>query len=139
MNVVSFVDPKGQAAIETLMAVMLIMGVFVVISMISVQRSEINRQLGEQDQNAALCDRIAGIINKAGEVPGNLRMGVFLDRPVWVSNGNLLFGLSSGHYCFYLGRVSGDRDAVPMYLAPGYYEIRKEREVISIASASQPE
>jgi hypothetical protein len=128
----------GQAAIETLMAVFLLMGVFVVISLISVQRTDINRQFTEQDQNAALCTKISILINQAGSFAGNVRMGFFLDRPAWIEKGAVRFGGAGGYYCYYLGRVEGDDAPTPIALTAGYYTVTKESGVISIAQATPP-
>ncbi|MDO8625150.1 MAG: hypothetical protein Q7R47_03635 [Candidatus Diapherotrites archaeon] len=131
----------GQSSIEALMAVFVILGIFVVISLISVQRTSLNHQVAEFDQNAVICDRLSVLIEKADGYAANMSAGFFLDRPLSIYKGSISFG-ATGHYCYFAGRVFnavGQSDlSIPIPLNAGYYELRKENNQITIQSVAAP-
>ena len=132
---------SGQSAIEAMMAVFAILGIFLVISLISAQRGELNRQIAEFDQDAAICDRISFLIGQADSFVANTTVRFYLDRPLTIDEGSISFG-PSGHYCYFSGTIASDPAGKgpgnAMVLTPGYYVLKKENGVITIAAASAP-
>ncbi|GEM_PF-6026187 len=128
----------GQNALETLMAVLVIMGIFLVVSMISAQRSEVNNFIIERDQNAALCDRISLAISKVDSIGGNARYGFWVNRQARIENGTINFGGLNGYYCYYLGVVQGESSPGILLSAGTYYHLIKDSNQIRIQAGLPP-
>jgi hypothetical protein len=104
---------------ETFLSLVVLFGIFVVISLMAGQRSDLNRQLIEADQNSVICERLSFLVSKVYSYSGNSSIGFSLDRPVWVTKGHIGFGFVQGGsgngptahdsvICAYVGAISGD-------------------------------
>ncbi len=129
------VSNKAQSAIETMFAVLMLMGIFVVISLLSAQRAEINQQMVERDMNATLCDHLSYLIDRVGALSGNTEIAFSVEQSLNFKRqgetGMINFG-PSGYYCYYLSPVSFDdggstvSDETGFSLSNGSYVLRKE-------------
>ncbi|MBU0636149.1 hypothetical protein KKE06_03930 [Candidatus Micrarchaeota archaeon] len=120
---------KGQAAVETLMAVIVILGLLFVVSLISVQQQQRSDTLEEQEENARLCQHIANAIEVASNFEGQSNITIYLQKPVTIM-GNLIDiieeGESSGegYYCYYTGIVK-DAQSSSQSFGIGEYTLSK--------------
>lgn len=77
----------GQSGVETLVAVILITGLLLVASVISLQQNLESSRIQELKTNEAICGHLNTVFDSTNRFSGQSEVAVVLPKPIWVING----------------------------------------------------
>lgn len=104
------INNSGQAAAESLMAVILILGLLLVITLIAVQQRQQIEALETREEQATLCRELANTIEAANNLEGQSNIVVNIElkenEKIVVTPTNLSFE-PSGYYCYFNAEIEG--------------------------------
>lgn len=111
---------------ETLFAVVIILGLLLVVSMIGLQQNLQAQSLKDRDEKAAICRQLATAIETASNAVEQVNIQISFTKPVWVAASSINFSADKNDfYCLFNADVNGARNDVLLALKVGTYTIRK--------------
>ncbi len=116
----------GQVAAETLMAVIILLGMLLVVSVIGLQQNEQAKALKNSEEKSALCNHLASTIESAGNSGAQTNIRFTITQPVWIDRGSINFSPDRNNYsCYFFADVNGTSGSSVLALSAGNYTIRR--------------
>ncbi len=116
----------GQIAAETLMAVIILLGMLLVVSVIGLQQSEQANALKNSEEKAALCNHLASAIEAVSNSGAQINVRFSITQPVWIDKGSINFSPDRNNYsCYFFADVNGTSGSSVLALGIGQYTLRR--------------
>lgn len=116
---------QGQVAAETLMAVIILLGLLVVVMLIGVQQNEQATAINNSEEKATLCRYLAQAIETANSAEGQVNLRVQITKPVWIASKTINFSPDKNdYYCYFNADVNGASNQRFLALGIGNYTVR---------------
>lgn len=124
---------RGQVAVETLMAVIIMLFLLLVVTFIGLQQSDQAMRLQNNQEKSTVCGYLANAIETANNAKGQINLRIDLSKPVWLQKNSITFSPDrNDYYCYFEADVSGSDSGAGLALGAGSYTVRKNsaRQVI---------
>ncbi|MFH0955049.1 MAG: hypothetical protein V1777_03010 [Candidatus Micrarchaeota archaeon] len=120
------------------MAVILITGLLLVVSVVSLQQNLESNRVTELKENSAICDHVTTLIDSIGRFSGQSEVLIVLPKPIWIQKGPenandfILFNAElTGYFCRLQTRLSfGEQETLSINAGVVYIYKNADNEVV---------
>lgn len=117
---------KGQVAVETLMAVIILLGMLLVVTFIGLQQSEQASALKDNEEKSALCSHLASAIEAASNSSAQTNIRFSITQPVWIDKSSINFSPDRNNFsCYFFADINGPTGSSMLVLGIGKYTLRR--------------
>lgn len=117
---------KAQVAAETLMAVILILGLLLVMTVIGAQQSEEAKKIRETQEKINLCQTVSSTIEQASNLQAQSNLNLFVSQRIWLGQNSINFSPDKNeYYCYFNAEVKDTNNSSLRLLDINYYTVSK--------------
>jgi hypothetical protein len=117
---------RGQVAAETLMAVIILLGLLLVVTVLGWQQNQQATLFKNNAEKATLCRHLSSAIENANNSSAQTNIKVTVTQPVWIDQHSINFSPQrDDFYCYFVAGVNGTSSSEMLSLSIGSYTIRR--------------